>query len=136
MIRRTRYPTSLVAAALLVTIAPLVTACAGKKAPERIEPQTIQVEVDNGNFLDVVIFGLQDHHATRLGTVSGLMTSTLDVPDHLVVLGRIRILVDPIGSPEAYLTDDIMVSPGDVVRLRVGSMIRLSSWSVRGRAES
>lgn len=113
----------------------LLGACAGRGAPDPFEggreAEEITVEVYNGNYLDVVVFGMQDGMALRLGSVTGLASSTLSVPSQLVVIGQIRLLVDPVGSPEAYLSDPIMVNPGDVVVLRVASRVQQSSWSVR-----
>lgn len=116
----------------LVALVSVLASCAGRSGPERLEAVEIRIEVDNANYLDVVVFGLQDHTATRIGTVSGLMSATFSIPHHLVVLGRVRILVDPVGSPVAYLTDEIMVNPGETIELRVAGRIRMSSWSVRG----
>lgn len=113
----------------------LLSACAGRSAPSRFaggrEAGQIRLEVDNRNYSDVVVFGLQGATAIRLGSVTGLTSKTLAVPDHLVVAGQLRLLVDPIGSAAAYLSDEIMVNPGDVVVLHVGSLIRQSSWLVR-----
>lgn len=119
----------------VLVVAATLSACAGRSASTPFadggEDYDIPVEVDNHNYLDIVVFALQGEATTRLGSVSGLSSSSLNVPGQLVVLGRIRLLVDPVGSREAYLTEDIMVNPGDVVVLQVGSAIRQSSWSVR-----
>jgi hypothetical protein len=109
----------------------LVTACGARRGPDRAAADDFSVVVENQNYLDVVVFAFRDLSSTRLGSVSGLSSATLRIPGHLVVLGEIRLLVDPIGSPVAYLTDEIMVSPGDVITLRVASVVRMSSWSVR-----
>lgn len=116
----------------------LLSACAGRSLPSPFgggrEAEDITLEVENRNYLDVVVFGMQDATAIRLGSVTGLTARTLSVPDHLVVAGQLRLLVDPVGSPEAYLSDDIMVNPGDVVVLHVGSVIRQSTWTIRAGA--
>ncbi|NIQ53638.1 MAG: hypothetical protein GWM92_09960, partial [Gemmatimonadetes bacterium] len=93
----------------------LASACAGRQPPSPFDAGRgdgeIRVEVDNDNYLDVAVFAMHDQAATRLGTVSGLSSATLSVPGQWVVMGRLRLLVDPIGSAEAYLTEDIPVSP-------------------------
>jgi len=117
----------------LLTLLALVSACGGRAARRSPTGEPVTVEVDNQNYLDVVVFALRDGTSARLGDVSGLMRGTFDVPDHLIVVGTVRLLVDPVGSPQAYLTDPILVSPGDIVELRVAGVIGMSSWSVRGR---
>ena len=116
--------------AILAFVATLVS-CAAGPGTERVGPSDVRLEVDNQNYLDVVVFGLQDHTTTRIGSVTGLSSATFTIPHRLLVLGRVRLLVDPVGSPVAYLTDEVMVNPGDILELRVASVIRMSSWSVR-----
>ena len=125
------FVTKLCARATVLAFVAMLVSCASAPDTGRVGPQDIRLEVDNGNYLDVVVFGLQDHTTTRIGSVTGLSSATFLIPDRLLVLGRIRILVDPVGSPVAYLTDEIMVNPGDVVELYVAGVIRMSSWSVR-----
>lgn len=119
----------------VLVVAAVLSACAGRRASTPFagggEDYDIPVEVDNHNYLDIVVFAMQGEATNRLGSVTGLSSRSLTVPGQLVVAGRIRLLVDPVGSREAYLTEDIMVNPGDVVVLQVGSVIRQSSWSVR-----
>lgn len=119
----------------VLVVAALVSACGGRRGPapfgESERERAITVEVDNGNYLDVVVYVLQGRSTARVGTVSGLTTTSLPVAGQLVALGRIRVMVDPIGSPGGYVTEEIPVNPGDVVVVRVGSELRQSSWFIR-----
>ncbi len=117
--------------ALLLVATLHASACSGRRLAAPAPDGRITVEVRNQHYLDVVVLGLLDGSATRLGTETGLMDGAFDVPAHVVVVGHVRLLVDPVGSAEAYLTDPIPVFPGDVVELRVASSIGMSSWSVR-----
>jgi hypothetical protein len=94
--------------------------------------EAIRVEVRNDNFLDVTVYVLPDGVSHRIGDVTGSSSATLDVPARLIFAATsMRLLVNPIGSREAYLSEEIPVSPGDLIRLNVASQIRMSSWSVR-----
>ncbi|NIP59536.1 MAG: hypothetical protein GWM92_14515 [Gemmatimonadetes bacterium] len=92
----------------------------------------IRLEVENHNYLDVVVLAMPDGIWRRLGTVTGVSTTNLEVPGTIASrAGGFRLLVDPVGSQAAYLTEPIYASPGDTVVLQVGSVIRMSSWYLR-----
>lgn len=110
-------------------------ACAAR-APspfaESTREEEIRVEVRNDNYLDVTVYVMRDGMSYRLGDVTGSSSATLEIPPSqvLAALG-IRLLVNPIGSRGAYLSEPIMANPGDTIALRVASVLRMSSWSVR-----
>lgn len=123
---------------LVVTV--LVVAWAGSGCARRSpspfggqrSEEPIRLEIENGNYLDVTVYVMPDGASHRIGQVTGASSTTLVVPRSLVpASGRFRLLVSPIGSREAYLSEDILAMPGDVVQLRVASVLRMSSWSVR-----
>jgi hypothetical protein len=94
--------------------------------------EPIGVEVRNDNFLDVTVYVMPDGVSHRLGDVTGSSSATLEVPGRLIFAATsLRLMVNPIGSREAYLSEEIFVSPGDLLRLNVASRIQMSSWSVR-----
>jgi hypothetical protein len=99
--------------------------------PRPIE-EPVTVEVDNGGYLDVVVYALPDGAWHRLGSVTGLASAAFVVPSVMATAGTgFRLLVDPIGSDDAYFTEVIRANPGDRVELHVQSLLSLSSWSVR-----
>lgn len=101
---------------------------AGDAPSER--PTTV-IQVDNGNFADVVVYALGAGQYYRLGVVTGLDRSTLQLPRHLDRVTDLRLVVDPIGSGASYFSNEILFSPGDVLVLDVGPTMSLSSVSVR-----
>jgi hypothetical protein len=113
----------------------VLSGCGGRaRSPFRAGggDETIRVEVRNDNFLDVTVYVLPDGVSHRIGDVTGSSSATLDVPARLILAATsVRLLVNPIGSPQTYLSEEILVTPGDLIRLHVASRIQMSSWSVR-----
>ncbi|MGH7543986.1 MAG: hypothetical protein ACREK7_08590, partial [Gemmatimonadota bacterium] len=67
----------------------------------------------------------------RLGSVSTNATQTFEIPRALFVSAGLRLLVDPVGSGQGMLTDEVQVSPGDTVSLTVMPILSASSTAVR-----
>jgi hypothetical protein len=110
-------------------------ACAAR-APspfaEATREEEIRVEVRNDNYLDVTVYVMRDGMSYRLGDVTGSSSATLEIPPSQVLAAMgVRLLVNPIGSRGAYLSEPIMAGPGDTITLRVASVLRMSSWSMR-----
>ena len=102
------------------------------EAPDFNEPLIVQVH--NDNYLDVVVYAMPDGQSVRLGDVTGSSSRELEIPRSVDPWSRaLRLLVSPIGSPEAYLSETIVASPGDVIILRVSSVVGMSSWSLQRR---
>ncbi|HEX7052214.1 MAG TPA: hypothetical protein VF188_18540 [Longimicrobiales bacterium] len=89
----------------------------------------VPVAVSNYNWLDVDIYALRSGIRHRLGTVGTGQTVLLTVPPGLVDAGQVRLLVDPIGG-RPFLTDPILVAPGQQIELRVENHLPLSNWMV------
>lgn len=78
------------------------------------------VVVDNQGFSDMTIFVLEGGRRIRLGLANGNTQSRFRLPSHLVkTLTPLRFLADPIGSDRQPVSDEITVSPGDEVTLRI-----------------
>jgi hypothetical protein len=127
-------------AVALAVLLMLVSACS-RRAPSPWDAaradEPIVIEVQNDNFLDVNVYVMPDGNWHRLGTVTGAGRATFEATrDMLSGTGTFRLLVSPIGSRDAYLSEDILAMPGDRVRLRVGGVLRMSSWSVRRSSTS
>lgn len=117
----------------LVLIPLLASACAtGRDARGGDTPAgPTLVEVENGNFADVVVYALGDRQHVRLGNVTGHQRATLELPRHMENALDLRLVADPIGSTSSYFSERILFEPGDVLVLNVGATINLSSISVR-----
>ena len=84
--------------------------------PER-GPATLEVE--NQNFLDMTVYVVDGGVRQRLGVARGNSTTSLAIPDRLIRGGAspLRFLADPIGGEGLPVTEEIVVEPGDTVRL-------------------
>lgn len=105
------------------SVAALATACAvaGRGRAERVpnEPETF-VEVQNQSWLDVNVYVVRGAQQVRLGTVNGATTRRLRIPASLLFGPTpLRFVIDPIGSGRTPVTQEVLVSPGETVRLIV-----------------
>lgn len=105
--------------------------CASAEERRAARSGPIQVEVTNNNVLDVTVFAVAGSQTIRLGTVTTNSTRTFELPAALPPTGDLRFLIDPIGSRDGYLSDEVIANPGDIVGLVVQSRLSLSSTSVR-----
>lgn len=131
-------PAVLAAALLVLTVA--ASSCATRSrdgSGSRAAGGATVVQVDNGNFADVVVYALSTGQYYRLGEVSGHDEATLDLPRQLDRVHDLRLVADPIGSRTSYFSNEILFEPGDVLVLSVGPTMNLSTVSVRaGRGDS
>lgn len=118
---RTSVRTTLIAA-LSLTLA----VCGRAPATETAEPagETILV-VDNQSTLQVTVYALRDSQRQRLGTAGALATTRLRIPDSLVFgVSSLRFQVDPVGSRRTPISEQIVVSAGEEVRLVIPPTFR------------
>lgn len=121
-------------------LVPLLAACAttGQTATNNetetqkaTQQQGVVVQVVNQNFNDVDVYAISGTRTTRLGTVFGNSTETFPVERWRVDgTGDLRLLADPIGSSYAYLSDQVIASPGDTVQLQVSADLGMSTVTV------
>lgn len=122
-LRHSFSPLALLGAALLMALPATVSAQGGGKG--------MSVAATNNAFLDAHVYAVQDGNVRSLGMVTGLTTSKLTLPSSMVDFGQdIRLLIDPIGSATSYLTEPIMVVPGERVALTIEQDPALSSITV------
>lgn len=102
-----------------LAVAGLIVACATTKNVRSDQPPTI-LEVDNQSNLDMNIYVYRGSERVRLGTAGGLSTSHLKIqPDLIFGPTALRFLADPIGGNRLPITEEITVSPGDTVQMRI-----------------
>jgi hypothetical protein len=95
---------------------------------ERLGPV---VQVENDNWLDVHVYVVRDGEPYSLGFVTGPGHAQFTLPWMATVPGgQVQILVLPIGGTEDYLSDPLIVNPGDVLNLNVQNVLQLSSVTV------
>ena len=104
--------------AVALTIA-FLPGCAsgGKPAPERLRTS---VEVDNQAVLDMTVYVLRGGQRVRLGLATGLSKSTFIIPQGLIFgTTSLRFLADPVGARATPVSEEISVTEGETVVLRI-----------------
>jgi hypothetical protein len=94
-------------------------------------PRFIDVEVENHNWSDVVIYVLHGGTRTRLGTAGTAKSTEFRFPASYVFADRVSLLATPIGSTSRYQSERFKVSPGQRVVLTLESSISRSSLMIR-----
>lgn len=112
-----RFLASSAAAVLLVTS---VSGCS-KQPAAPVDPMApAYVEVQNQGFLDMTVYVIRSGQRVRLGQVNGNSTALFELPRTMVNPGLpIRFQADPIGGNRTPFSQEIGVSPGDTVVLRI-----------------
>jgi hypothetical protein len=92
--------------------------CASAGENEPVVQDGTTVTVENQNFLDMNVYVLDGAQRIRLGTVPGVSMRTLSIPERLVFgVSSLRFQVDPIGSAQAPVSQEITVRAGMALRL-------------------
>ena len=135
-------PSTLLPRAALVACLLIAGACSGGRTlgvpnfrgSPAFRTETILLDVQNRNYADVVVYGSRGGSWQRIGDVTGNASEMFEVPDQLTdAAASLRFRVHAIGSTTAadFVTEPIFVSGNAIVELRVASVLRMSSWSVR-----
>ena len=90
------------------------------------------VTVRNDNLLDVAVYLVRGATRFRLGTVRSTSSETFRLT-HDGLVSPVRIMANPIGENRRYVTDAVVLSPGQRLEVTVGSPIWISSFAIRNR---
>lgn len=89
--------------------------------------EDIRIEVVNDNYLDMGIFVMMDGANFRLGDVVGKHSDTFTLDPSRISPGQgLRLLADPIGSRNVFLSDEVAVNPGVTVMLNISPALQQS----------
>ena len=88
--------------------------------------QETKVYVSNENWLDMHVYLVDGTSQFSLGTVTSQNTEAFDLPRWTMDRSNIRFLADPIGSGRGYVSDAIVVYPGQDLQFTVANNLRLS----------
>jgi hypothetical protein len=92
------------------------------------------VTVRNDNWLDVAVYVVRGTSRFRIGTVGSSSSRTFRLRSEAVAAGNpLQILADPIGDSRGYVTDPVVLGPGQRLELTVANPISISSFSVWSR---
>ena len=122
--------THLLSAALIAASA--LSACAphsGRAGQLQRVQTTLMVE--NNNWMDMTVYVVRDGLRSRVGSVTSFTRSRFVLtPAMIGGVGEIRLLADPLGSNQQFLSEPILVNEGQQVRFRVENNMQLSSYTV------
>jgi hypothetical protein len=104
----------------------------GADAPDPVTPEP-RATIRNYNWRDVTIYLVRGPTRTRLGFVNAHDSRTFVLPRALMPTGTVRLMVDPIAASGGYVSDEITVSPGQVVELAVMPYLGMSTFAIRSR---
>jgi hypothetical protein len=91
-----------------------------------------RVEVTNNNWADMRVFVERGGMRVRLGTVTSMRTASFRIPRTMMnQSGNLRLVADPIGSPERHTSQPLTIWPGQRVEFRIENHLAVSSISVR-----
>jgi hypothetical protein len=113
-----RFINRLLATAVVVGVA---AGCGRNRVRTEIDPDAPTVLlVDNQAFWDMTIYVIEGARRVRLGLATGHAQTKFPLPKYLVrSITSIRFMADPIGSNRTPVSDQITVTPGDEVTLRI-----------------
>lgn len=103
-------------------------------APDREARSESRIRVENYNWADITVRIARDGTgmSQRLGTVGSQQTAQFTVPRGLMAAsGRVRLIADPIGGADPFVTAPINVQPGETIEWTLEANLNLSSWTVR-----
>lgn len=105
---------------------------AGEPAAEiEVPAEGLGVTVHNQNWATVHCYLLLDSRSVSLGQVSTNRVETFIVdPGVLGSRRSVRLLADPVGSTDAFMSDPILVEPGDRIEWTLRNPLDQSSIHV------
>ena len=102
---------------LAVTIALLPACATGKGVQPRV---ATTVEVDNQALADMNVYIVRGSQRIRLGMATGLRKTRFTIPQGIVFgATSLRFLADPVGGSATPVSEEITVSEGEEVVLRI-----------------
>lgn len=111
---------------IALAVALLVGACAGTQSG-KVQRGPVFVEVMNANQRDADVYLLSGGQQHRLGLVTTNGRERFTIAPRLVAPpGNLRVAADLLASRGSFVSEELRLEPGDVVRLMVQPNIRTS----------
>lgn len=112
----------------LIALGTLTAASCGSANPRPgsiDQPEQTTLVVENQSTLQVTIYVHRESQRQRLGVAPALSTTRLRIPDNIIFGPTpLRFEADPLGSRATPISEQITVSHGQEVRLRIPSTLR------------
>jgi hypothetical protein len=100
-------------------------------AERAAHPGTVAVHVVNKNSSDVDVYVVTDGIPTRLGSVAATSDDTFYADQSLFATTRNRIVAVPTIGRGSASSRPLIVSPGQTIEFTIGSVLSMSTTSVR-----
>lgn len=118
-----------------VAVGATMTGCAANSTvqdgPARPMEAAARVEVTNNNWSDMAVYVERGGMVNRLGTVTSMTSSSFRIPKTMMSQsGSLRLIADPIGGVDRYLTQPLNVWPGQRVEFKIENHLAISSIAV------
>jgi hypothetical protein len=95
------------------------------------QPGYIDIQIDNHNWSDVVVFVTHGGTRTRLGTAHTARTTAFRFPASYEFARRLTLVAEAIGSPTRFESEGFSVLSGQRVYLTLESSLARSSLLIR-----
>jgi hypothetical protein len=110
-------------------------ACHHAKHDDQPAPDTapvdVPLEIDNHNWLDVVVYVVHDGERDRVGIANASSQSNFVLPARMVGQGHeLRLLGHPIGGTGGTITETVTVQPGQYIEWTLESDLSRSAIGV------
>jgi hypothetical protein len=118
--------------ATLVALAASLAACAHHGARNAAEAPPVQLKIENHAMTQMRIYLQTEGRRTRLGDVAGTTTELIAIPARLLgMTGELRLAAEPLAAFSRYVSDVVIVRPGQRVVLTLEHNLGTSSLAVR-----
>ena len=132
-----KAPTTLAKLLLIAVVTgAATTGCAtGGTSPSRgvARHEQTAVSIRNNNWSDVTVYLLQAGGGSpvRIRRVGSLTTARIPlrgrIRSELQAHGQLQFLIKPFASSATYITNSVVLTPGDVLRLTVANQLAFST---------
>ncbi len=90
-----------------------------------------ELVVENNNWQDMALYVLKNGTRWRIGSVPSLGKGRFHLSNAMIGgNGEIQLVADPLGSSRRFVTERIVVLPGQHVSFRLENNLAISSYSV------
>ena len=125
---------------LMPAAAVLIASGCGGSTPSPFDAASIgariapSVEVTNNHWQDIVVYATRFGSRVRIGEVTSQSQRTLTIPKAFMGSdGTVGLQVSLIGSGGVFRTDQLHVSPDEMIVLSVQNNLGTSSWAIQRR---
>jgi hypothetical protein len=120
--------------AVLLLLLSVLGACRSRGPDTSVQPDTnamVSVEVESHYQGDIIVYLVQGDQRQRLGTVTALSKAEFSFPyRRLQMSSSTRLMAYPLAGAQAYLSEPLLMQPGQWVSWTLESDLDRSSLAV------